>query len=340
MNRALLNELQRHRAYPSITLLMNTTPRRAMSPAELGAAHDLAARARRRLDGDVDVDDKLAARLEQDLLELIDTESRSEASSRAIALCVSPEYVAAVRLGREVEERVVIDDTFATRDLVADLNRTAVYRVATISEGRVRMFVGDRQRLVEEKTAIWPMVRDTESAVTWGRQLSYNLAVENANSPLPTVVAGVSRTVRRSLVGAAFDTIGFVTGNHDRTSWADLHSAVWPLVSDWLRSDATRALAALNTARSTRRFAGGLDEIWPLAAVGRVETLVVEEGYALAARLTDGRIEPAADSDSPDVIDDMIDELIEAVLLRNGTAVMVANGSLAQHDRVAAVLRY
>ncbi len=338
MNRALLTELQRRRAYPSITLLMNTTPRRAMSPAELSTAHDLAARARRRLDGDVDVE--LAARLDQDLLGLIDAESRSEVSSRAVALCVSPEYLAAVRLGREVDERVVIDDTFATRDLVADLNRTALYRVVTISEGRVRLFVGDRHRLVEERTGIWPMVRAAESATTWGRQLSHNLAIENASSPLPTVVAGVTRTVRRSLVADAFDTIGFVSGNHDRTSWADLHSAVWPLVSDWLRTDSTRALAALAAARSTRRYASGLDEIWPLATEGRIETLVVEEGYTLAARLTEGRIEPAGDPDASDVIDDVIDELIEAVLLRDGTAVMVANGSLAQQDRVAAVLRF
>jgi hypothetical protein len=339
MNRALLAELQRQRTYPSITVLVNTTPRRAMSATELASARELAARAERRLAGDVD--ERLAEWLLRELRALIDAESLSELNAHAIAFCVSPEYAAAVRLGRKVGERVVIDYTFATRDLVADLNRTALYRVVTISERKARLLLGDRARLVEERNATWPMIRDTESASTWARQLAQRLAVEHAELRLPTVIAGVDRTVRRSFVTDALDTIGLLPGNHDRTSWADLHNAAWPLVADWLRADHVRALEALARARSTRRYAGGLDEIWPLAAEGRVDTLVVEEGYAVAARVDgDGRIQRADDPEAPDVIDDIVDELIEAVLLRDGRAVIVGDGALDAHDRVAAVLRY
>jgi hypothetical protein len=185
------------------------------------------------------------------------------------------------------------------------------------------------------------MIRDTESARTWARQLAQRLAAEHAEHKLPTVIAGVDRTVRRSFAADALDTIALLPGNHDRTSWADLHNGAWPLVADWLRADHVRALEALARARSTRRYAGGLDEIWPLAAEGRVDTLVVEEGYAVAARLDgDGRIQRADDTEAPDVIDDIVDELIEAVLLRDGRAVLVGDGALDAHDRVAAVLRY
>ncbi|MEO8696199.1 MAG: hypothetical protein ABI658_21960, partial [Acidimicrobiales bacterium] len=281
----------------------------------------------------------LRAILFEQLTGLID-EQTTEPAAHALALCVSADYAAAVRLGRSVQQRVVVDDTFATRDLVADLNRTARYRVVTVSDRKTRLLLGDRARLVEERTDLWPMLRSGESSSSWARDIARQLREENTHNPLPTVIAGVDRTVRTTILPELFDTIGFIPGNHDRTSWADLHNAAWPLITDWLRSDGTRAIETLSQARSTCRFAGGIDEIWPLANEGRIETLVVEDNYALSARITDGQIERAADREAPDVVDDIIDDTIEAVLRHNGKAVIVPDGELHAHDRIAAVLRY
>ena len=77
-----------------------------------------------------------------------------------------------------------------------------------------------------------------------------------------------------------------------------------------------------------------------MAVDGRVATLVVEDRYAIAARIVNGQLEHADDREAPDVIDDIVDETIEAVLRHDGTAVIVADGELAAHDRIAAVLRY
>ena len=337
MNRVTLVDLQRRNGYPSITVLLNTTPGVTLTAGERDTAQRLIEHAEHRLTGDVS--DEIAATLVARLGRLLDDQSTEE-SSRAIGLFVSTDHVAAVRLGRRVEERVVIDDTFATRDLVADLNRTARYRVVTISEQKTRLLIGDRARLVEVRTDTWPMLRGGQSSTSWIRDMAVQLREENTQTPLPTVIAGVDRTVRRGVVPELFDTIGFISGNHDRTGWAELHHAVWPLVSDWLRADGHRAVEALNRARSACLFAGGIDEIWPLAVDGRVATLVVEDRYAIAARIVNGQLEHADDREAPDVIDDIVDETIEAVLRHDGTAVIVADGELAAHDRIAAVLRY
>ncbi len=53
MNRALLADLQGQQAYPSITLLMNTSPGAPLSHTEIATARHLAEDAARRLDGDV-----------------------------------------------------------------------------------------------------------------------------------------------------------------------------------------------------------------------------------------------------------------------------------------------
>jgi hypothetical protein len=91
-------------------------------------------------------------------------EAALQPATRAVALCASPEYQAVVRLGREVRDRVVVDDTFATRDMVADLNRTAVFRVATVSDRKARVLIGDRNRLAEVRDDQWPLVRDESTA--------------------------------------------------------------------------------------------------------------------------------------------------------------------------------
>lgn len=338
MNRTLLAELQRLRCYPSITLLLNTTAGTPLSPSEYDTAVRLAGNVDDRLEGDVS--DTLRNALVGRLTELI-RQHAGERATHALAICVSPEHASVVRLGSAVRERAVIDDTFATRDMVADANRTAVYRVVTVSERLTRVFVGDRHRLAEQRNDRWPMAREDEQSISsWTRDVVHQLRSEQSLHQLPTVLAGVQRSVR-AISPALRDVIGAVHGNHDRSSASMLHTAAWPLVVDWLRTDSQRALEQLDDAVSAGRYAGGIHEIWPLAAEGRVATLIVEEDFAMAARLGDhNQLIEADDPEHPEVYDDIVDEAIEAVLAHNGHAVMVAPGSLEQHARIAAVLRY
>ena len=339
MNKALLTELQHQRGYPSITVLINTTPGTALTPDEVDTAFRFACEADTRLEGDVS--DRLRSELISRLADLI-TDQTNQRSTRALALCVSPDYTAAVRLGRTLDQRVIIDDTFATRDLVADINRTAHYRVITVSERTTRLLVGDRQRLVEQLDDIWPLTRgEDENPTAWARNVARNLRHEHGQIALPTVVAGVQRSVRQIVTPELFETIGFIAGNHDRSSWMELHTAAWPLVTDWLRDDHHRAMKRLDEALSTSRYAGGIHEIWPLANEGRIDTLIVEEDYAMPARIDhNSQLHPADDPDHPDVNDDIIDDTIEAVLRHGGSAVITAPAALEQHQRIAAILRY
>ena len=166
------------------------------------------------------------------------------------------------------------------------------------------------------------------------------VAAEHARHPLPTVVACVNRTARDLAKSCNIDAIGIIRGNHDRTSWVDLYNHSWPLVCDWLRSDNQRALDRLDTAPGANRHAGGVNEVWELDHDARVGLLVVEETYAYPARVRNGHLVAAVDVEAPDVIDDAIDELIQIVLNNGGRVAIVPDGKLADHDRLAAVLRY
>jgi Bacterial archaeo-eukaryotic release factor family 3 len=338
MERALLAELQGHRSYPSVTILLNTGNGLTLQEAHLTAAAGFISDADARLKADTPDPDRIA--IVQALKDLLHQHAVLPAT-HALAMFASPEFTGLVRLGQTVIERLIIDETFATRDLVADLNRTALYRVMTISEGTVRLFIGDRQRLVEERASPWPLTRPPEtSAAHWSGILTAALRTEQEQLPLPTVIAGADRPVRKVLADQLFDTIGVLPGNHDRTSWRDLHHLAWPLVSDWLRTDRVRAVAQLESARSQRKYAGGVDEIWMLANERRVELLIVEESFAIAAILTESHLIRTEDAEAPGVVDDVVDELIELVLQHGGKVVIAADGELVDHGRIAAILRY
>ena len=335
--RATLDELRLRRSYPSITLLVNTT---RVDSSAVASATRLVDLANARLDGDVDDAERvrLVARLRRLVAEQVPV-----AGDKALALYVSPDVAVAVSLGRSVHERVIIDDTFATRDLVADINRQVDYQVITISERVVRCLIGDRRGVREVVCDGWPLVRDDElHDAAWRQMVSDRLRDGKALYRLPTVVAGVDRSVRRAVefVGAAA-VVGSVLGNHDRTSAADLHQLAWPVVDQWLQLDREHALARLDAARSARRCAAGIEQIWTLAAQGRIELVVVEDTYAVAARVSDdGALELAEDASLPGVVDDVVDEVIEEVLHRGGRAVIVPDGDLADSDGIAAILRY
>jgi len=164
--------------------------------------------------------------------------------------------------------------------------------------------------------------------------------VEYTEYATPTVIAGVERSTREVLKVERVEVVGHVPGNHDHTSWSELHRLTWPLIDTWLQRDRREAHHRLERARSARRFAGGIGEVWDLAQEGRVELLVVEESFDYPARIDDGRLRAATDREAPDVVDDAVDELIEAVMRNGGRAVIVPEGDLVDHDRLAAVLRY
>ncbi len=339
MNRFLLADLQRCSSYPSVTVLLSTDRGPSLAPHDAARLDRLVDQAVRRLTAEVRDRDVLPL---ADRLRLLALEQAAVPAADGLALCVSDERAVAVRLGTPVRERVVVDSTFATRDLVADLARTAAFRIVTVSEQCSRMFLGDRNSLVEVHDETWPLRRPDESSDTlWARAVFDAAAAATTDLPLPTVVAGVERTLLRVGVEGAVPCVGVLHGNHDRASANDLHPLAWHMVERHLERDRARALERLDRARSGRRFAGGIDEVWSLALDGRVDLLLVEESYELSACRGPGEtLLPAADRGGADVIDDIVDETIEAVLLRGGRTVVVPDRELDDHGRIAAVLRY
>lgn len=281
-----------------------------------------------------------------------------------LAFFVSRDLARAYQLPFTLNERIVIDATFFTRDLVFAMNRTPRYWTLVLSEQPTRLFEGTRETLVEIQTGGFPITHTGpggEQSLPGGfgvqrsayrderhrqffRQVDEALKPFLAEDPLPLAVVGVDRFL------AFFDEVTnhrqarltTLTGSHDKTAPHELGKLVWPLVKSSLAEKRAQVFAQLDQAIGERKYVSGVGEVWRLAQEGRGRLLLVEEDFHFPARVdqTGRHLTPADDPTAPDVMDDAVDGIIDTVLNKQGEVVFVDNGRLADHQSIALILRY
>jgi len=281
-----------------------------------------------------------------------------------LALFVHRDFARAITLPFSLRERVVIDETFFTRDLVFAMNRTPRYWVLVLSEKPTRLFEATRDDLLEIQEGGFPMVHEGpggEAPLPGGFGIKRSHIRDEAHrqffrkvdeafkpfvngDPLPLAVVGVER------YQAFFDEISNhknaiiarVSGSYDKTSAHELGKLVWPVVKEALAEERHHVLKELDKAIGEQKCVSTIGEVWRLAHEGRGRLLLVEEDFHCPAVVDESGLilSPAQDPEAPGVIDDAVDEIIETVLSKQGKVVFVENGQLAEHQRIALILRY
>lgn len=293
-------------------------------------------------------------------LERLALEVRPGAAYRGLALFANRDVAVKMDLPFPVPERVVVDETFATRDLVSILNRTPRYWVLVLAEKGTRLLRGTGESLREVEAHGFPMSMERpeetkrhakapqadkkdEAALHFFQRVDKAYAEAAKAEPHPLVLVGVERHLSHfASLGVHREVLATVEGSHARTGAAQIGKLVAPHVQEGLRKRTKAALRDLEKAVGARKYVSGTGEAWRLAREGRVAALLVEEEYRQPARLdpTGSRLELVNDPADPGVIDDVVDEVIETALEKGGRVVFVAKGALAAHQRIAAILRY
>jgi hypothetical protein len=277
-------------------------------------------------------------------------------TSAALALFAGPRTAMALRLPVEVKERVVVDPTFATRDLVRSLHRTPRHVVLVLSSREARLFEGAGDQLRPARTSAFPLRetrerqgaggrpdRDDKDTAAFLRGVDRALGTYLRLHPAPLVLAGSTR-VLATFTGLSTNLgrlAGSIPVNLSSEPLSALAERIRPALEDYLLSRQHEALALLDRRVGARRAVSGMADAWLAARTEAPEMLAVEQGLFYPARVSaDGDLlVPATDVEHPEVIDDAVDELIELVLERGGWVALVDDGLLAAHDGVALTLR-
>lgn len=347
----LVLELQAPTAYPAVTILMPTAPAATMSAEDAARLRGLLDHAKARLAGDPAPGGDVVRALTG-----LVTEASRLPTATALAIFASADGIrASVRLPVAVTARTVVDATFATRDLVRAVHRTPRHAVLVLGLREARLFVGAGDELTPAGRP-FPMSQPRErgrdharagraQALTaaFCRQVDAALGAHLALHPSPVVLAGSQRAVAafREQSRHLSRLAGVVPANLVREPLSSLVQRVRPVLDAYLRSRQEEALALLERRVGARAAVSGIEAAWLAARHELPEMLVVEETLTMPARLSaDGdRVERAFDVEAPDVVDDLVDELIEVVLRRGGWVALAEPGALAPHDGVALTLR-
>lgn len=332
--------LQSMRNYPSVSILANTAPGELVGTTTQARLRRLCDQAESRLRAEGVASAEITAALST----LLERATQVEAD-RSIALFASNAHSDLMTLPVEVAERVVVDPTFATRDLVRAMHRTPRHLVLLLSGKQARLFIGQGRRMVRAQGSKFPLTDGTDRP---GQTDRFLRRVDQALGAYLRVTTGPLVIVAAEPTASAFTAVsrnlgrlaGVVPGHHLYASLDQIAELARPVVERYLRSRQEEALQLLETRLGQGRAALGIDAAWLAARWETVEMLAVDHTYFFPARLSeDGdHLEPASDVEHPDVIDDAVDEVIEQVLLRRGWVALVEPGSLPGGERIAVTL--
>jgi hypothetical protein len=358
--RSELKRLQNHQDYPSVTLLAPTHRTAPANQRDRIVVKNLVAEGLDRLHGEFKK--REVAPVVQNLNKLVDRVDWEHALE-GLALFASRGIATAIQLPFRAKARVVIDQTFATKDLVFALNRAPRYRVLVLTEKPTRLYEAMTNVLTEYTSKPFPMthkgpggasrlpggqginrsaVRD-DSHRRFFREVDEALAAIQKEDPLPLVVVGVDRYLAfyQEVTKHPDAIVGVVAGSHDNPNPSALGKLVWPVFKAGNTLKRTRMLARLHEAVSLNRHASGIDQVWRAAYEKRCQTLLVETELQHRADVTPegDRLLPYSGQGAA-ALDDAVDEVIEKVLSDGGEVFFYDPGILDLHQGIAAILRY
>ncbi|MFF5257324.1 hypothetical protein ACFY4C_00150 [Actinomadura viridis] len=364
MDAVTLSELRKPRAYPSVSVVMPTSRRTPANREDPIRLRNLLAEVRRRLREDSRVAADTAEEVVRGLERAADELDPRQGADGLVLLAAPGGERHAFMVDQPVDERVIVDSGFATRDLVAAHTRTRRYWLLVLSDHHTRLWDGRGGELTEVTRHGFPVVPEPLDEVSeggrkspWGghaderhrrllRGVMADLDAVLARDRRPVIVAGVTRhqAFFDELAGPKVTVAGRIDGSYETASAGTLAELARPVLQAYEDLREVAVLAELEAARGLHRYAGGLQEVMRLVEEGRGEHLVVERGYYSPAVRGEGEAVPvegpAGSLKGDGVVDDVVDDIIETVLEYGGEVTFVSDGFLIDHDRIALVTRF
>lgn len=278
----------------------------------------------------------------------------------SLVIFANSDFADFTRLPLEVESRVVIDDTFATRDLVRAMHETSAYYILVLSRDQARLLEVYNEQLVQEHKGNFPQKNKLYTTDKLKRSTAKgqdNLIEEFFNQvdkalqeamqahPLPVLLATESRNYDHYLkVADKKDLIlGFINRNGDDEPPHAIIKDGWPAVLELVKTKNATRIEELKTAIGQGNFESDYNEIWRAIQEGRGKTLFVKAGFFQPALLADNEIllVDKTEKDQKGIVDDILDEMIEHTMAFGGDVVFMDGGeTIEKMQNIALVTRY
>ena len=355
MERGLFKIIKNQTNYPNVSILLTTHKTAPDNNQDAKILKKLLKEAERRLFAEFN------KREIRKLIEKLNKTVRSidiRHNLDGLAIFVNNNFEKVVRLPFPVKERVIIDEYFATRDLIRAINRGVNYYTLSVSAGFVRLFEVHRDKFSEITEGGFPFANpfprgtNMEESTSWKEyrlKEFFNMVdksivqIQNQH-PMNMVIAGVEKNIAlyRELSAMTDRIMLTIEGNYDNTSPHDLAAIIWPEVKNKMAVKRRQVIKKLDVAIGRKKLVTGIEEVWKLSRQNRGELLVVEEDFQQAAQISSNgnSLTLINDRGIPGSTDDLVDEIAEKVVSTGGSVVFTENGSLEKYNRIAMILKY
>jgi hypothetical protein len=358
---AALAELRRPRKYPAVSVLVPTHRREPGNSQDAVRLRNLLEEAKDAVHHDPEVS-------RADRIDVIGQLDQAGAevdlvyAEDGLAIFAAPGEHHVWSLDRSVPPRVLLAQTFLTRNLVAAQAANQPFWALAVSGDIATMWSGGRGRVPARISGPFPVRRPPitfdperqqrigdvpstyggEESRRYLREVSEATAAVLAADPRPLYVIGETEAL------SALDEAGPVV----REAAARIHHgglaegpgpALRRVLDDAARTrdreQARAVLENLDDARGRKSYAGGVDEVWQSVSEGRAALVAIEDDYRATVREDGEHLVPAA-PDERGAREDIVDEIAEQALDTGARVHFVPDGALAEAGHIAAVLRY
>ncbi|MGW4081612.1 baeRF3 domain-containing protein [Streptomyces sp. NPDC004822] len=356
-----LSELRRPRPYPAVSVLTPTHRREPYRAQDQVRLRNVVAEAKKQLETDPSVTRERRAEVERELDQALAEVDLTYAEDGLVIFAAPGEHQV-WSLARSVPERVVLSDTFLTRNLVSAQAAERPYWVCSVAADRVTLWTGTLDRITEARTGGFPLTRRPENFDAERRErigdTPSTFRDEDTRHFLKDADSALSALVRRhprrlyvtgepaalslldEIGGAAKLAVHIPHGGLAHGTRDAVWHAVAPRITADLRESTDEVMRELVAARGRKAYAAGVDEVWQSAREGRVRMLAVEENFRMTVRGDEGGHLIPASAGELDAREDIVDEIVEQCLETGADVRFVPDGTLDDAERIAGVLRY
>jgi hypothetical protein len=279
----------------------------------------------------------------------------------SLIIFVNEDIAEYVKLPIKVEDRVVIDHTFATRDLIRSLHLETHYYLLLLSQSKVRLLECFNDSLVKEIGDAFPINNNQFYSTSGVKQSNAsketNLIAEFFNrvdkevnkvrkeNPLPVLICTEIGNYHEYLKIAdqkntIYDT--FLNKNRVEEKDHDTVKDAWEIVKEYTIQKNNERKTELLQAVGANKFLSDINDIWKAIMEGRVQTIFIEQGLFQPAKLVNNHITFVSDDErnQKEIVDDIYDEMIEMNMDYGGEVVFLPKGELEKFDGVGAITRW
>ncbi len=370
MYRAVINEMVRYSKTsdkePCVSILLplqQTLPQRNKNPLSLkGALNEAKEQLKKYPLSETRVITKELDRLVKEI--------DFKKTDQALGIFVGKNYSRLIDFSFQITRKVVVDDSFETRDLTYGSQYLTDYWILTLNPKAVRLFKAQGHSLHEiqedpfpieyqeqyqypdrQKPGISGDYQSEESQIKDERRLQFLRHINKSVSPYfkqdphPIILMGIKDL--QVLFAKIFDydaqVVKRIYGDFKNWSVQKIAKATWEQIEAHLYESTDQLLDEIRESKGKRAYLYGIEAVWRVAQEGRGDKLIVEKDYQVPAytdpqtgklyfNLTDtaGLVKKV----------DAVDDVIELIREKHGEIVFLENGKLQEYEHIAVKTRY